>query len=267
MKNILVLLLSIALFSSCKDSKKEEMLVISDTVDILEVQSKTYPKELAGIFEKHGGIETWNDINNLCFDIEKPDYVETYTTSLKNRQSKIESEHWSIGNDGEQVWLMQNNEDAYQGNARFYHNLMFYFYAMPFIVSDDGIVYENIPSTELMGQKYAAIKISYDAGVGDSADDEYIIYYDPDSNNMEWLGYTVTYGKEGKNDDWHFIKYNSWQLVNGLTLPKDLVWYNVEDGKPVKARNTMTFSKVTATATILESSVFLMPKGAEVIEK
>ena len=266
MKNTLILILSIVLFSSCKESTKEEMLVIHDTVDISELQNKTYQTEIARIFEKHGGIETWNNMNNLCFEIEKPNRVETHTTSLKNRQSKIESEHWSIGNDGNQVWLMQNSADAYQGNPRFYHNLMFYFYAMPFILSDDGISYENVPSTELMEQKYAGVKISYNAGIGDSSDDEYIIYYNPDDNTMEWLAYTVTYGKEGKSDDWHFIKYNSWQLVNGLTLPKDLVWYTVEDGKPVKERDTMTFDKVTATETILESSVFAMPNGAEIAE-
>lgn len=267
MKNSFVLFLSIAIFSSCKDAKQEEMTVIHDTAEISEVPSKTYPEEMARIFEKHGGIETWNTMNNLCFEIEKPDHVEIHTTALKDRLSKIESEYWSIGNDGKNVWLLQNKEDAYQGNARFYHNVLFYFYAMPFIVSDDGVVYENIPSAELMGQKYAAIKISYEAGIGDSADDEYIIYYDPDSNNMEWLAYTVTYGKEGKSDDWHFIKYNRWQPVNGLTLPKDLVWYTVEDGKPVKEQSTITFGKVTATETILEPSVFTMPKGATVVEK
>ena len=201
MKHFLVFILSIAIFSSCKDSNKEEMPVIHDTVDISEIQSKTYPNEIARILEKHGGIETWEGMNNLCFEIEKPDHVETHTTSLKNRQSIIESANWSIGNDGEDLWLLENTPEAYKGNARFYHNLMFYFYAMPFIVSDAGIQYENIASAELMGQKYAALKISYDAGVGDSADDEYIIYYNPDDNNMEWLGYTVTYGKEGKSDD------------------------------------------------------------------
>lgn len=265
MKNTLVLILCIALFASCKDAKKEETPVIHDTVDISDINKKEYPKEMAAIFNAHGGIETWNGMNNLCFEIEKPEHVETHTTSLKNRQSKIESEKWSIGHDGNQVWLLQNTPEAYKGNARFYHNLMFYFYAMPFIVGDDGINYENVPKTELMGEAYAGIKISYSAGVGDSADDEYIIFYNPDTNNMEWLAYTVTYGKEGKSDDWHYIKYNKWQLVNGLTLPKDLVWYTTEEGKPVKERNTMTFNKVTATKTILDNSVFAMPKGAKEI--
>ncbi|MEL6813072.1 MAG: hypothetical protein AAFP76_17255, partial [Bacteroidota bacterium] len=44
------------------------------------------------------------------------------------RKVKIENEKWSIGYDGEDVWLLQNEEDAYTGNARFYHTSMSFKY-------------------------------------------------------------------------------------------------------------------------------------------
>lgn len=267
MKNILLLAACSLVFISCKDNKKEEELVIHDTVEISEMTKKTYPKEIAAIFEAHGGLATWKEMNNLCFEIDGRNGTEVHSTSLGNRMTKIETDAWSIGYDGNEVWLLNNDpKKAYQGNARFYHNLMFYFYSMPFILSDDGIQYENLPMTELDGKKYAGIKISYNDGVGNSSDDEYILYYNPDSNQMEWLGYTVTFGKENKNDDWHFIKYDQWQSVNGLMLPKKLTWYNVENNKPTDERNDMLFSKVTATETIIPDSVFAKPEGAIVVE-
>ncbi|MEL6812920.1 MAG: DUF6503 family protein, partial [Bacteroidota bacterium] len=159
-----------------------------------------------------------------------------------------------------------NEEDAYTGNARFYHNLMFYFYAMPFVLGDDGINYTAVGSTRLDGKDYYGVKVSYLDGVGDSSNDEYILYFDPETNVMSWLAYTVTYGKEEKSDRWSYIKYGKWNPVNGITLPKSLTWYKVEDGKPTEERSTMEFDKITLTETILDDDVFAKPDGATIAE-
>ena len=82
---------------------------------------------------------------------------------------------------------------------------------------------------------------------------------------MTWLAYTVTYGEGEKSDDWHFIKYDDWQTVNGIVLPKKLTWYNVENGKPTDERSDITFDKVTLTETNLEASVFEKPDKAVIV--
>ena len=53
---------------------------------------------------------------------------------------------------------------------------MFYFYAMPFILADDGIIYEDVAALKFEGKSYPGIKISYESGVGESPEDEYILY-------------------------------------------------------------------------------------------
>jgi hypothetical protein len=268
MKNLLIFILILSIFASCKDSKKEEEIVINDTVEVNQFQkTPDYPKSLAKVFEAHGGIAQWNKMQNLCYEMDAKDGTEVHTISLPNRLTKIETKDWSIGYNGTEVWLLQNKPDTYKGNARFYHNLMFYFYAMPFVLGDNGIIYTEMDATELDGKTYNAIKISYKAGIGDSPEDEYILFYDPETNTMEWLGYTVTYSENEKSDDWHYIKYDKWQDVNGMLLPKKLTWYNVKDGKPTDERSDKKFDKVTITETVLETSVFKKPEGAVIVEK
>ena len=53
---------------------------------------------------------------------------------------------------------------AIKGIPKFYYNLMFYFYAMPFILADDGIVYEDVKPLDIEGKSYPGIKISYESG-------------------------------------------------------------------------------------------------------
>ena len=270
MKNLFLAITVVASLTACKNDKTATSEVVEETKEVImdnTAMATNYPDAMSAIFKAHGGMDNWNKMNNLCFEMEGRAGVETHTTSLKDRKSKIEAKDWTIGYDGPDVWLLQNQEEAFKGNARFYHNLMFYFCAMPFIVGDDGIQYEAVPPTELDGVMYPGIKISYNAGVGDSPDDEYIVYYDDATKQMTWLGYTVTYRSQEKSDKWSFIKYADWQEVNGLVLPKKLTWYNVEEGKPTTERNDMLFTKVTSTETVLTPAVFEKPDQAVVVEK
>lgn len=266
MKNLFLIVIVTTLFLSCKENQPKEPEATSPEV-AKSIDTSKYPQDLVKIFETHGGIEKWSTFENLCFEIEKEGGNEVHTTLLKSRKTTIEHPDWTIGYDGSNVWLLNQKENAYQGNARFYHNLMFYFYAMPFILADDGIQYTAIEKQELMGVTYEGIKIGYDSGIGDTPDDEYIIYYNPDTYQMEWLAYTVTFGKEGKSDVWKFIKYGDWQTVNDVILPKTLTWYNVEDGVPVSKRNDLNFVKVTATETLLDETTFDMPEGSVVVPR
>ena len=269
-----ILLLMFTLFVSCNENASKSEAETTETTENTESQevvqdmpTRVYPKSIGPLFFAHGGIAQWEKMNNLCFEIEKPSGVEKHSTDLKSRKARIEHKDWTIGYDGNEVWLAQDST-YYKGNARFYHNLYFYFYAMPFIVADPGIKYQQLEeSLEMDGKSYPGTLISYNDGVGDSPKDEYIIYRDPETGQMAWLGYTVTYRDNQKKDNFSFIKYAEWQEVNGLILPKTLTWYTVEDGKPVEPRSSVTFSKVNMTETQLDESLFTKPEGAEVVPR
>ena len=189
MKKTALLVVIIVLLTSCKQEKKTE----NYSQESLDVTTSIYPENVSKIFDAHGGIEQWNTFEGMYYEIEKPAINEKHTVALKSRKSIIEAEHHKLGFDGEDVWLKELDTVKYKKNPGFYYNLMFYFYAMPFILGDDGINYSDADPLKMDGMEYPGISISYEAGVGESPDDEYILYYNPETYKMEWLGYTVTY--------------------------------------------------------------------------
>lgn len=265
-KSIIVIIAVILL--SCKNDKSSEG--VESSIDYseteLDVTTSTYPESISKVFDAHGGLDTWKAMQTLKFKITKESGDEVTTTDLYNRKSLITMPKHSIGFDGEQVWLQKKDTTSYKGNPKFYYNLMFYFYAMPFILADDGIIYEEANPLEFEGKSYPGIKISYQSGVGESPEDEYILYYDSETNKMTWLGYTVTFFTKEKEKEFHFIKYSEWQNVNGLELPKTLTWYNYENNMPTTKRNDLEFSEVRLTEMKMKASVFSKPEDAEVIE-
>ncbi|TGV04287.1 DUF6503 family protein [Flavivirga rizhaonensis] len=264
MKNILFLAI-IVLFVSCKkNSGTKETINYSE--ENLDVTTSIYPKNISKVFKAHGGLDTWNKMQGLVFEIEHPEGNEKTTTALKSRESLIETETFKIGFDGDNVWLKQEDSLAYKGNARFYYNLMFYFYAMPFILADDGIIYDEVEALVFEGKSYPGIKVSYESGIGESSEDEYVLYYDPETNKMTWLSYTVTYFSKEKSKDFRYINYSDWQTIDGLLLPKTLTWYNYENNVPTTKKNDMKFTNIKLSTDKPNKDLFKVPEGATLVE-
>lgn len=292
MKHLILFVIALFLLSSCKDNEKENSenfssdsdleIIKSDSIntsnapntpitsvdevsEINKEKAKEIPADLQAIFSAHGGLNRWKKMNNLCFEMKGENGDEVHTVSLPDRKTRIESKDWSIGYDGKKVWLLRHDV-GYKGDPVFYHNLMFYFYAMPFVIADPGTNYVTLEPTELDGKMYNAFKVSYNDGVGDSSKDEYRLYFDPETNKMAWLAYTVTFKYQKKSTDWHYIKYDKWQDVNGLSLPEKLSWYKVENGKPKGKDIDMKFTNIAITETSLDPSVFTKPAEGRYVD-
>ncbi|MGB3607042.1 MAG: hypothetical protein WBA19_07800, partial [Psychroserpens sp.] len=61
-------------------------------------------------------------------------------------------------------------------------------------------------------------------------------------------------------------RYNNWQTLNGLVLPKSIDWYVVENGLPKEKRNTVEFSNVSISKSEPDASLFEKPESAKLIE-
>ncbi|WP_417785290.1 hypothetical protein [Tenacibaculum sp.] len=252
MKKIVVLI-AIALVSvACKKEVKKE------TIKKKEVATLKYPKALEEVLEKHGGIEQWKKMKTLSFTLKN----EEHTTDLHSRKTVVNSPEYSLGFDGKEVWLQQQDSAAFKGNPEFYYNLYFYFYAMPFVLADDGIVYSETKPLTFEGITYPGIKISYKANVGTSPDDNYFIFYHPETKQMAWLGYTVTYFSKEPTDAYKIIRYNDWENVNGLLLPKSITWYaKDENGQPTEpGREPIQFKMPLISEASLANSFYEKPK-------
>ncbi|PQB04707.1 DUF6503 family protein [Aureitalea marina] len=269
MKKITYLLLFSVIVLACKNKQEEASVDDITTFNEKAPAEDTvqYPENLARIMEVHGGMDQWNKMNELRFELNKESGREVHQVSLKDRRTRIDGPDWTIGSDGQDVWLEQAVDSAYGGNARFYHNLYFYFYAMPFVLGDEGIVYEDVEPKELDGVSYPGVRISYELGIGDSDKDEYVLYYDPETYVMKWLAYTVTFKTNESSDNWRYIKYSKWSPINGLTLPETLTWYQVEDDQPTEPRNELLFEKVAVSEAQLGDDLFSRPSSAEIIQR
>src|SRR5690606_6169309 len=194
MRKITSLFLLLFLVLSCKDKKTEETITEDTSKEVsTKVEAPKYPENLSNAFEAHGGLDTWKEKRTLEFSMEKPDGYEITTTDLKDRYSLVEMPKHTIGYDSESVWMKSAKNATYEGNPKFYYNLMFYFYAMPLVLADDGINYSEAEPLTIEVKSYPGIKIAYESGIGESPDDEYVLYYNTDTNKMALLGYTVTY--------------------------------------------------------------------------
>ena len=143
---------------------------------------------------------------------------------------------------------------------------MVYFYAMPFILADDGIIYKDAEPLVFEGVSYPGIKISYESGVGESSEDEYVLYYSPEAFNMEWLGYTVTFFTNEKGKELHFRRYSNWQEVNGLLLPETIVSYYYENNKPTTVKGDTQFIDIKVSEVKPDVAIFEAPEGASIVE-
>lgn len=230
-----------------------------------EVQTPAYEKPahhselLTKVFDAHGGHEQWSKMKSLSYLKGE----ESTVTNLQNRKIRLESPKQTIGFDGKDVWIAPDTLDT--SRARFYHNLYFYFYAMPFVVGDPGAYYEEVKSRELAGKTYNGIKVSYGDGIGDAPDDNYILWVDTETNKMEWLMYTVTFRTGEAADKYSLIKYADWDELNGLTLPTSLQWFKFDGETVGEARGEATiFENIEISEEAPKENLFAMPEGAAI---
>lgn len=247
---------------SCTTPTLQKSLADTETA---QLAASPFPSELQQVFEKHGGIDRWKAMQTMSYEIEKETGNEKQFISLWDRREKIEASNFSMGYDGSIYWLTAGED--YKGNPKFYKGLMFYFYAMPFVLADEGIVYAETEPITYEGKSYPGIRISYGAEVGLSPEDEYFIHYDPETFQMAWLGYTVTYSSQVKSDNINWIRYDDWGNHNGLYLPHSLTWFKVDEaGKLLEPRKTRKFVQIQVSEEAFAPGLLDKPADAEIVD-
>jgi hypothetical protein len=252
-------------FLCCKDSPKEIKTETKLERDSIVVSYPIFDR-IEKVFNTHGGLAAWKRKRTLSFEIAESENPEKHTVDLYSRDEKIEMPDIAMGSEEGNIWLLDKN-NAYKGDATFYHNLMFYFYAMPFVFADNGLMFSHTEPLEFEGKSYPGIQIGFADGVGFSPKDEYFIHYNPETHQMEWLGYTVTYRTGEKSDNVKWIRYDDWREVDDIVLPKSITWFEYEGQTFKGPRNTVNFENVTLSETSQPDSFFDKPDGAKIVER
>lgn len=222
------------------------------------------PPELEAAYQAHGGMERWKQMNKLVFVLEQGEKTEKHTIDLKTRKVFIINPEFMIGNDGKDVWITPNVGAFGGGSPRFYHNLNFYFFSIPFIFSDPGVNFEVLPEKEFNGKLYDVVKVTFDAEVGDAPKDEYIAHFDKKTHQLYLLLYTVTYRENQTSDSYNALVYEEWQEVNGFLLPKTMKGVRYADDKIGEERYVKRFSQIEISEEMPDNSTFEKPGRSEI---
>ena len=110
--------------------------------------------------------------------------------------------------------------------------------------------------------------MTFTDGVGDTPDDWYVIYADPESHRLTALAYVVTYGKtlEEASTEPHAATYDGWKSIDALFVPTLLRFWNWSEadglvGDPI---GTATFTDLSFARA--DEGAFDAPSGAQRIE-
>ncbi len=249
----------ILLFVSCSESQK------NDSAESERMKEAKYPPLFQQVLDAHGGLEKWKQMQTLEFDLYSDSTkVDRQVIDLDSRKALVSNDTYTIGYDGNQVWYTGNEADMPGESAKFYHNLQFYFFALPFVFADPGIIYEELEPRPFQGKTYDVMRFTYESGVGDSPKDEYLIYVDQDTHQMELLLYTVTYFSGEPTDKYGARWYSEWQKVNGLLVPLVSERYQWAGDSLGKASYASGYRKVILEEKEPDQSMFLQPENAKI---
>lgn len=121
--------------------------------------------------------------------------------------------------DGSDAWVSPAAAELPQ--ARFHALTWPYFLAAPYKLRDPGSHLEPLGPRPFVGGELPAARLTFDAGVGDSPDDWYVVHRDPASGRVAGLAYIVTYGGTDPEEaarEAHAITYEDWVEVEGVPI-------------------------------------------------
>lgn len=223
--------------------------------------------------EAHGGLAAWQSYRTLHYTIEdfplgeKTPMNFNHTADLKNRRHLIVGPNYRLGNDGVNAWAV--NGQAAGIPARFVTRGNFYFVGIPFVFADPGIRVSDLGRQTLRGEAYDTIGIRYERGVGDSADDDYIVYLDTETHRVAAIQFAVTY-KAIRGDapvdqaPRKVLTYDEWQEVDGLWILQQATFYDYVDGQVKGDGATYHVTKAIFLQTPADDSLFEVRAGAQI---
>lgn len=254
MKYLLLLVFAVCLFSCAAPTEpaqkaEEKKETVEAAVEVPDFFKK--------ILDAHGGLNKWDTQKSLIF--EKGD---KHLVDLKTRNELIEKPgKYTLGFNGDQMWISPSR-DSFPGKApRFYRNLHFYFFGLPFLLADPGVNLEDMGTKTFDDNTYNVTKATFGAGVGDAPEDQYILYTNPETNQLEFINYSVTYYDKSRATSYNALVYE-WQEVGELTVPKGYKGYKWENEMLGELRYEIDINKVVFSKNAPDASAFAAPEGA-----
>lgn len=194
---------------------------------------------IGAMVEAHGGMERWASAPTVSFEDEfrqgtaESGAPSRVTVEQGRRRAYLDfpGTEMRLAWDGDKAWS-ENWESPYP--PRFLALLNYYFVNLPWLAKDPGVILGEPGKARLRDDptEYLTVKLTYEAGVGDTPDDYYVLYIDPETHRLRANEYIVTYrsilpeGVEASNP--HVLVYDEYDTVDGLVVPTHYTIYETD---------------------------------------
>ncbi|MEP0712526.1 DUF6503 family protein [Algoriphagus sp.] len=247
-KTILFLSFTALIFSlfSCQKTAKKPLPELSP--------------EFTAVLEAHGDWQKWYYAKAQSYAMihETLMITESSFVNLESRKIRITNPEFEIGFDGSQTWVSPTRE-AYKGRSvKFYHNLYFYFFNIPFVFTDPGVTVAQVEDKTVNGQKYKTLEATFAPNTGASPDDQYFMLINPDSQRLEYLLYSVS-DSNNPNPPLNALKYEDYRNSDGVLFPRILTGFTYENDSTKSIRYQVSFDDPLLLDEEFESSIFEKP--------
>jgi hypothetical protein len=195
------------------------------------------------LIDAHGGMEKWRAAPTVSYEHklvapQEPD-DPWLSHELTDQRTRREYQEWPLDEaticfDGDKTWSVNWQR---LNPPKFMVNLSYYFLNLPWITQDPGVILDG-PGTGKIPEddtEYITVKMTFEAGTGESPDDYYVIYIDPETYRMKATEYIVTYGAMldlfNAPPEMKFIGplyhvYEDYVTVGGLVMPSKYRTYD-----------------------------------------
>ncbi|MHC5024564.1 MAG: DUF6503 family protein [Planctomycetota bacterium] len=228
------------------------------------------------LLEAHGGLDAWQQARTLRFGLRdfplgaKAPLNDEHIVDLQARRIVVTGDDYALASNGDEAWITPD-PDAAGLPARFYAEGSFYFIGMPFVFADPGVVVTAAGTRTLDGREYDALSVRYENGVGNSDEDDYILYVDRDTHRLHLINFRPTDTRirgEASIDELprKVLVFDEWQASRGVLLPKKATFYGWENDQLVGDGNSFTVAGLSLDRAATDASTFAAPEGAVIVE-
>jgi len=225
--------------------------------------------------EAHGGIEKWRNNGSLQFrwsyhmtDRDRvADSLQVVNPITYEATHSVPDSEMKFGRAKDGSYWVSPPEATFFPPVQFWTLTPIYFIGIPFVFEDDQINYELLSDPkEFQGKDYTQVKITYQTGAGESADDFYVMLIDPETKLVRGAYYIVTNPlvyKGGPTIE-KFISLDNLTEVGGLLLAGGHKTYSMTDGV---IGDQLRFTEVSDVKFLKNENVdFSVPEGAKILE-
>lgn len=202
--------------------------------DAMAQTTQPQPGTFAAAIEKAHGLEAWRRQGAVSANITvtfggKPMLQGSmlFDTSVGRVRMELANGNVMVF-DGQEAWVAPADSKMFQG-ARFHLLTWPYFMAAPMKLRDPG---SHLQDTGLMplqdGRQLPSARLTFDAGVGDSPDDWYILYRDDTTHRLVAMAYIVTFDKSKAEAEKqpHAVTYEQFQTIEGVAFSTQWRFWN-----------------------------------------